>query len=425
MVLLVKALLGIAGIVGGLFLLRWTNSYLLTVAKFNIVAMTIFAISRLGLFVLIFLVLRIPPHSDVNVYYGEAHEVLHGEIPLVNFASAYGPLFDYISAAIVVCWNSPVALVLLSVGLEFCAFPIWMRVGRKAFTETQTRQAAALYVANPLAISSVVITGQNHVGLSLFLALSLLALMHDRNARSGLWLGLSIVAIKFLSLLFMPILFLASKRRLVWVVGFAAFPLLGYGFIIAFSGNPLRQVIFHAYDSSSGNIPYLLGATGLTLTGPHERLVADIAAFALLCGVFLLAVRRVQKFQPSGTIFMCALVLIVTMVANKKAYASYLIVALFPMCLAVAVQTRLVLAAVYFFILSALAMLEPSLWFRWMHEAQLSVLLDQSVAPAVTRLRVLLFFACDVLLVIGYLGMCAILWRSITEQDSPSIKLQN
>jgi Gpi18-like mannosyltransferase len=176
---------------------------------------------------LIFFALGIEPHSDVTVYYSEAEAALHGAIPLVGIHTAYGPLFDEITAVAIACWHSPAALVFLAILVELCSFPVWLKVAREAFTERATRRAAVLYTLNPLAISTVAIGGQNHVGISLLLALSLLALLRNREGWSGLSLGFSIIAVKFLSLLFAPVIFLAARHRVKWTISFLIFPIAG------------------------------------------------------------------------------------------------------------------------------------------------------------------------------------------------------
>ena len=187
MVLSVKILLVLFSSVTVIPLLRWSSNPTLTRRTYDLATISLIVLSRLGLFTTIFVIFQINPRSDVTVYYREAVAALHGEIPLVGIHTAYGPLFDEIAAIIVACWHSPVALVLFAVLLGILFFPIWLRFGRLAFTEMQTRRAAAFYAFNPLAVSTVAIAGQNHVGISLLLALSLLALLNKREGWSGIF----------------------------------------------------------------------------------------------------------------------------------------------------------------------------------------------------------------------------------------------
>ena len=414
MILGAKLLLAIVGCCLTFALLNWCSRPTLTSRAHDIVMICIVIFSRLAIFFILFLCFRVPPQSDVTVYYREAVAALGGGVPLVSIPTAYGPLFDEIAALVVFVWDSPVALVFVVVLLEIASFPLWLRVGRAAFTEIETRRAAALYALNPLAISTVVIAGQNHVGISFFLAIAFLGLLRDRDGLSGACVGLSIIAIKFLSLLFAPVLFLAARRRVAWATSFLVFPVAGYGFVALAGAHPSNQIAFHAYYSSSGNLPFLLSAVGLTFAQPQQRLIADVVAFAILCAAFLAALWRFG-FPPNASraVLMCGFVLLVTLIVSKKAFGSYLIVALFPICLIVARQERFPAAVIGFLLILALATLEPSLWFRWMRENQLDVLMKQSLPSDMVWSKVMLFFFCDLVLVGGYVWLSTMAWRAM------------
>ena len=415
MVLAAKSLMGLLAIALAIPISAWAQRSSISKRQYDVAILSAMVGSRIGLFLVIFVVFKINPQSDVTVYYDEGRAALNGAVPLVSIQTAYGPLFDYIVAAIILVWNSTAALVLVAVVVEICSLPIWMRLARSAFTEAETRVASALYVLNPLAISTVVIAGQNHVGLSLLLAASLIALMRDRNVLSGMWLGLSAILISFFSLLFAPILFLKSSQRTAWILSFLMFPIAGYGFVMALGANPLKQVAFHAYDTSSGNLPYLLSAIGLTLVVPWERLTADVIAFGVLCSSFIGAVFRLRGLRFSQAVLMCAFILLVTMIVSKKAFSTYLIIALFPMCLAIAGQARLRWSVTFFQLLMALAAIEPSLWFRWLRERELTLILERVRQAGVTTAHLLLFLGCEIFLVCGYAAMLWIVWRAMTE----------
>jgi hypothetical protein len=415
MILAAKFFLVILSVVITIPLSRWSSRPTLPRSTHDLAMVFIVAVTRFGLFVVIFLWLGISPRSDVNVYYSEAIAALHGQIPLVDIHTAYGPLFDEIAAIVVAGWNTPVALVLIAVLLEVLSFPIWLRVARMAFTEMQTRRATALYALNPLAISTVVIAGQNHVGISLLLALSLLELLKGREIPSGMYLGFSIVAIKFLSLLFAPILFLAARRRIIWAISFLIFPIAGYGAVTMLGAHPFDQVVFHAYYSSSGNLPFLLSAGGLTLNGPYSRLITDFAAFLALCGIFLVAVRCFGLPDAARVVLLCGFVLLIMLILSPKAFASYLIIALFPICLVVACQERRRVPEIVFAGVCGLATLEPSLWFRWIQGTDLDPPSVYSPALYVNHPHLVLFFVCELLLVGGYVWLLLMTWHAMND----------
>jgi hypothetical protein len=412
MILAAKFVLAAFAAVTMIALLSWRRREALTRRTHDLVLITVLALSRISLFMLIFFVLGIEPHSDVTVYYSEAEAALHGAIPLVGIHTAYGPLFDEITAVAIACWHSPAALVFLAILVELCSFPVWLKVAREAFTERATRRAAVLYTLNPLAISTVAIGGQNHVGISLLLALSLLALLRNREGWSGLSLGFSIIAVKFLSLLFAPVIFLAARHRVKWTISFLIFPIAGYGAVALFGAHPVDQVVFHAYYTSSGNLPFLLTAAGLPLTAPQYRVVIDCLAFMLLCGTFIAAILRFGRPDPPHLVLLCGFVLLITLTVSPKAFASYLIIGLFPLCLMVACQPKLPIPAAGFVAICSLAALEPSLWFRWLQESGLD-LLRRPIPRNVTQTHLTIFLLCELLLVGGYIWLAVITWRTM------------
>jgi hypothetical protein len=412
-VLIVKLLLGVAMALAAIPALRCVERAHMSARSFDLASFALLAASRLLLFLLIFVVFATPPNSDAVVYWDEANAVLAGDVPMASVPTAYGFLFDYIVAGVICVWNSPTAIVLFSLVVELTSFPVWLEVGRRGFSEKVVRRAAVLYVLNPLAVSTVVIAGQNHVWISVLLGLSLQQLTTGRAATSGFALGLSIVAVKFLGLLFAPILFLASRGRVRWLAAFLVLPVVGYAVPIVLGARPWDQVMFHALYESSGSIPYFLGAFGLDLSTADARLAADAAAFATLCAAFTLAVWRLGSLTFARAVLMCAFVLAVTLLAQEKSFTTYLVVTLFPVCLAIAMQSGR-WAAIFMQAFSTLASLEPSLWFRWMHQNGLGVLLARTLAGDLDRAHVLAFAACEAALLAGYVALLVVLWRSMS-----------
>ncbi len=117
--------------------------------KFDRVLTTTFAASRIGFFVVIFIVLRIAPRGDVPVlYWDQAVQVLHGMFPYRDFISSYAPLHAYLDAAVLRLWFSPLALILLSIVIECLLVPLWLRLSRRLFAEQDVRTAALLYLTS-------------------------------------------------------------------------------------------------------------------------------------------------------------------------------------------------------------------------------------------------------------------------------------
>jgi hypothetical protein len=234
----------------------------------------------------------------------------------------------------------------------------------------------------------------------------------------AMWLGVATVATKFLSLLFAPIFFLHSNRRAVWTLCFAALPLVGYGTIWIGGGNPLKQVAFQAFDLSSGNLPYLLTITGIDLKNPISSLACNLASFALLASIFLAVFLRSGPRTARSLVLACGWVLILLMIVSKKSFADYLVIGLFPVCLGVAANLSRISAAFALCAVSAVAVVEQSLWFRWLNQGSLHLLFAPQLPPGVTRLNLEIFFAFELAVVAGYVWIFVILMSSLRASSS-------
>jgi hypothetical protein len=138
----------------------------------------------------------------------------------------------------------------------------------------------------------------------------------------------------------------------------------------------------------------------------------------LLAALFVAAITVRRAHPDSGwTIHLLSLVFLTFMVASKKSYTNYLPMAMFPVCMTLAcswpddvergVRGRRGLTGVTWFgLFCTVAVIEPSLWFRWMSMSGLeSVWRLKAGEPA--QVRSMVFLACQVVLLGGYAG----LWR--------------
>jgi hypothetical protein len=201
-------------------------------------------------------------------------------------------------------------------------------------------------------------------------------------------------------------------------VAFAIIPIVGYGIIISLGANPFDQIQFHAHHVSSGNIPYLLGALGITLTDPGERQIANIVGLIVLSTVFLVAIRSFGLPKGHQAVTLCAIVLITTLLTNKKGFPSYLVIVLFPVCLTVAKANMRWPIWTFVLIVSGLATLDTSLWFNWLGQREIDVIRSPELPFDVTRAHLLIFFVCDLSLVFGYIGLLAVLWCAMNFNSS-------
>ena len=375
-----------------------------------------YVISRVVLFGAVYGVAGLAPMSDVTVYYAEATAALAGQVPLVDIPTAWGPLFPYLAALPLVLSDSAVGIVALALLFEALSLPLWLVAGDRTFGATVTTRGLLAYVCCPLSLVNVPITGQNHVWLATFAAASVVMLITGRPAWSGWWTGVSVVAVKFLSLLWAPVFWLVTPARPRWAWGFAVPVAAVYAVVWWMGADLLAQIRFHAADNSSGNLPFLLGAVGVNASVPWIRHVMNGVAVMVLGGVLAAGVVTARVRTPRQAVLMMPLLLVVLLILSKKSFASYSEAALFPLCLSFAClrwSTWTIGAAGLF---ATLATVEPSLWFRWMDAGEFAPIWtwvnrgDAGLAAA--------FVTVDAALVGAYVMIAIVLWRQLREPGS-------
>jgi hypothetical protein len=336
--LLARAVLGL--VAGGVAVWLGSSRRLRSLARprFDRTIYTAFAASRLGLFALVFLVLRMVPRGDVPAYYfDQATRVLAGRLPYRDFVSSYAPLHAYLDAGMVAIWHTPLAIMLFSVLAELLLLPLWMRLGRGFLAEEELRLASLLYLASPLSLQFVAIDGQDNVVIAVLMAAALLLVWRSRTLAAGAVFGSSVALVKFLPLLYAPAIFVAVPRRWRFLLGAAMVCVAVYGGF-ALLHLPLLQPLFAEGDlRSAGDLPYLVEAVcGVRLPAR----LTDGCLLLALAGVFACVGRAAHRAGPGkrmrAVTFGFAAATLVFLILSKKSWPPYLMMALFPVCLAAA-----------------------------------------------------------------------------------------
>jgi hypothetical protein len=354
--------------------------------------------SRASAFIVVFFALGIPVKSDVIGHYvPQVESVLHGAVPYRDFPSSYGPLFPYIGAGLFQLWASPRVFVAVAIVLEIIALALWLKIARRSLGEDEARLAAALYVAGALPFFNVAIAGQNQVWILAFLGASLLLTLANRNIAPGLLAAAAVLAVKALALLFLPVLWLASKRRAMWLSA-AVLPILAVALALLAAGMDFRASLASELGSvTSGNLPFLLSGLAEKVN-PWWSAVWTGLLVAGLGGIWLVAQRKHSR-DGRLVIYLYAAVLLIFLVLSRKSYTSYAMLGYFPLCALAVARTPRKWAVLGFGALGSLMTIEPSVWFRWFAAEPSLAALAATAAPE----RLVAFVALDVAIVLGYL----------------------
>lgn len=399
-----KALLGIGFTVFSLTLWRSSCYWTLSAQNFMWLATGLIGFTRISLFILLYFILDIKVPSDVPGYYvPQGHRVLLGEIPYRDFYSSYGPGFSYIIALVLSLWDSAKAIVLVAILAETASIPFWISAARKMFSEHEIRHAYLLYLANAMPLVIAAIAGQQQLWLAFFLALAWWAVVAGRTSLSGASAGLSLVLVKMLGLLLVPMLWLISRDRVRWTLGFALPLLIGYGAITALGGNPLTSLQGEIDSISSGNLPYLLNIA--TYLIPDLNAIFQGLLLVLLIAFFLFVYLRSPTQDARTGWHLTTLVALLFMLLSPKSPTNYLAVFLFFIAMTAVIGSKGWKNILTFGFFGVVAAVEPSLWFRWLNQVHIEVFWSSTLIQhePVQKLQLVFFLCCEIFLVGFYL----------------------
>jgi hypothetical protein len=362
--LLARTALGVAAAMASVLFTKVRRVQAWPRARFDRTLLALFAASRVGLFAVLFLWAGVAPRGDVPAYYlAQALQVLAHRVPYRDFPSSYAPLHPYLDAALLLLWQTPLALMLFAVLAEVLLLPVWLRVGRAVVPEAEVRTAALLYLASPISLQFVAVDGQDNVVIALLLGVTLLLLLRGRIVLAGATTGLSIAAVKFLPLLYVPAFFLGLRNRWRWAVGAAAVVAVVYAGFAMRQAPILQPLAAEGNLRTAGNLPYLVEAiSGFTLPGRVWDLLLLLVLGAILWGLAA-AVREAPLCLRMGCIcFGMSSLTLAVLLLSKKSWPPYLILSLFPICLVAAEEVERTLRVAVFAVFSMVAVIEHSVW---------------------------------------------------------------
>ena len=363
-----------------------------------------FLVSRLSLYFVVFFGLGIVPRGDVPAFYViEAREVLAGKLPYAQFGSSYAPLHGFLDAGVLRLWNSPLALILFAILVEAVAYPLFLRMARRGFSEGRVRVAALLYLTSPVSLQFVAIDGQDNVLIALMLTAAILFLYRGRILLSGAVLALAIVTVKFLPLLFAPLLLLASPRRGRWVLGFGGVLAVGYLPFALLRLPLLYPLQAESQARTASDLPYVVEALfGSSLPGRFEDGLLAVVLLSIVAG-FGAALRGATAERRLRLVAIgCATMTLALLLLSKKSWPPYLMLVWFPICLLSVPERGLRLRLFAFAAFSWVAILAHSIWATVFLQA-----LGPDMHRELTAMRpsALVFLVMQLLLVGGYLGL--------------------
>lgn len=367
----------------------------------------LFVMSRLAGWFLVYVALaELTQFTDLVLYYfPEASKAADGLLPYADFPTSYGPLFPYVSGALLWWWRSPAAVALVMVGIEVATVLLMASMLRahREFPAASGTWLLAIYLLNPAAFYWSGIMGYNSSVIQLCWVLATRALLSGRYGVSIWWLGTSVAAGKFLGVLAAPI-WLAHPGRRFRALGLAVGLAVAIWIVGRQYGIDLTLPLVREGDrSTAGNLWFLAGAvpglagTALWRYGPPLSLL--IATAGVTAGLWRAWRDAPDLRQVCGALSAMGWLFLLV---SKKSYPHYAPMFLVFTVAALCVGQRsswfwsVLLASI-----GAIGIIEPGLWNALMQPQSLAQA-DLHEAPPLVII--------DSILVVGGVSLA---WGSI------------
>jgi hypothetical protein len=256
-------------------------------ARFRRLTVAAFALSRIGLFAAAFWVFHLQPRGDIELYMQEAAPAYAGRLVYRDFATPHAPFSPYMFAAMLHLRYDPRVIILFASLFDLAAFALWMRYSGRVNDVLTERRAALLMLLNPVSLLTVAIDGQMNSLIALGLAWSAVAVMKQRDTIAGFAAAVPGVLVKFLSWVFAPSLFAASRRKIAWSAGFLALTIAVYGAFAAHGANILAPLGAEGAHKTTSNLTFLAEfLTGIDLGNRLPDLMLALIWIAVVALTF-------------------------------------------------------------------------------------------------------------------------------------------
>ena len=313
----------------------WAPRLRIDRAKFRRLAVLVFAVTRFSGYAAAFGLLRLQPRGDVELYLNEAAGALAGGLVYRDFKTPHAPLSPYLFSAMQRLHHGPYIIILFAMLFDIAAFAVWLRFSAKLPDALSERRAALLMIVNPVSLITVAIDGQMNSLIALGIAWSAVAAFERRDAMSGAAFAIPGVMVKFLSWVFAPVLWMASRRKLLWCAGFFALTAAVYGTFATAGANVLAPLGAEGAHKTSSNLTYLFELTsGINLGDrlPDAALAAAWIAVTLLPWRAMQATAGNEDARRRVLLTGLTAVMMAVQVFSKNTWDRYLVMTMFPLC---------------------------------------------------------------------------------------------
>lgn len=325
---------------------------------------SLWVVFRLLPFLLVFIVLKIEPTSDVNGFWYMATHAVEGKLVYRDFWSPYSPFYSYLLAVGAFVWNNPRVVVLIMIIMEGITVLLSCHFFKSVQTKERLFFKSLLYFLMPGSLILCVLGAQEDIWIWLFFAISVLVKRKTKSVIAySLILALGILTTKAIFVLFLLPLFLLEKDkwRFTW-------PLTAVGAISLISlylsvGMEFLQPIGEADTLRAPNIVSVINPWTYSSIGMGEGFWNWIGLFITLA----LGCYGAYKWRNDDFIFSATRIFVIMyatlMIVQQSAYSNYIFLFLLPFVFVLSdFNNRKFVSFLLFY--NILCTVHPSFWWR-------------------------------------------------------------
>jgi hypothetical protein len=285
-----------------------------------------FLVFRLFPFFVVYFYLGFDARSDVLMFYDSAISAAKGAWVYRDFESAYSPLFPYFTVLPLWLWDSPKAIILQMILLEFVI--LWGTIKLRGASTFQ----GLLYLLLPASFILSVLGGQEDIFMWGVIVLALLVFKRNKNYLIlGIVLGCGLLITKALLILIIPGILIAVKDRINFFMGLLLVGIPSLVILYLNIGMDFLSPIQQANDPRLPNIWSILHplTNGFIPLGPKWLNWVGLLSI-LFIGYLYIARNRTENF-PDKLPHLFLVVYMWLMISQQSSVVNYAYAILMPL----------------------------------------------------------------------------------------------
>lgn len=325
---------------------------------------TLWVLLRLAPFILVFIVLKVEPTSDVNGFWYMATNAAEGKMVYRDFWSPYSPFYAYLLAIGALLWHNPKVVVLIMLLMEGLTVALSYSFFKQHLTRNSFFFKSLLYFLLPGSLVLCVLGAQEDIWMWLFFVLAVVVRKRTGSVVAySFLLALGILTTKAIFVLFFLPLFLLEKQKWHFTWPLVLTGVLSLVALYLNVGMEFLQPIGEADTLRAPNVVSVLNPWTFDTIGMGKGFWNWLGLFATLSLGCVGAFRWKNDDFVLASTRIFSVMYATLMIVSQSAYSNYIFIFLLPLTLIlIDFHDRRFLS--FLLIYNILCTVHPSLWWR-------------------------------------------------------------